>query len=142
MIVSDPIADMLTRIRNANVAGHDSVVMPTSKLRQAVADILVAEGYIDGWDLRDQTDEEKRKKDLGGQRLLELQMRYTEDRERAITGLSRVSKPGLRVYAKSKELPRVMGGLGIAILSTSHGVMSDRQARQANVGGEVLCYVW
>jgi small subunit ribosomal protein S8 len=142
MIVSDPIADMLTRIRNANVAGHDTVAMPMSKLRQAVAEILVAEGYVDGWDIRDQTDEERRKKDLGGQQLIELNLRYTEDRERAITGLTRVSKPGLRVYAKSKELPRVMGGLGIAIISTSNGVMSDRQARQAKVGGEVLCYVW
>lgn len=142
MIVSDPIADMLTRIRNANVAGHDTVAMPTSKLRQSLADILVQEGYIDSWELRDQTEKELRDKNLGGQRLLELKMRYTEERERAITGLTRVSKPGLRVYAKSKEMPRVMGGLGIAIISTSHGVMSDRQARQANVGGEVLCYVW
>ncbi|MFN8106154.1 MAG: 30S ribosomal protein S8, partial [Acidimicrobiia bacterium] len=113
-----------------------------SKLRQSVARILEEEGYIDGWSVRDQTSEESRIRSMGGQRVLEVSMRYTDKRERVITGLKRVSKPGLRVYAKASELPRVMGGLGVAIVSTSKGVMSDRQARRDKVGGEVLCYVW
>lgn len=141
-MLTDPIADMLTRIRNANVVFHDVVPMPDSKLRQSVARILEEEGYIEGWSVRDQTSEEARVRAMGGQRVLEVSMRYTDKRERVITGLKRVSKPGLRVYAKASELPRVMGGLGVAIVSTSKGVMSDRQARRDKVGGEILCYVW
>lgn len=142
MIVSDSVADMLTRIRNGLVAHHDSVVMPTSKFRVAVAEILHDEGYIDGFAIREQSAAERRARDLGGQQVLEVKLRYLNDRDRVIRGLKRVSKPGLRVYAKAPKLPRVMGGLGVAIISTSKGVMSDRQARKENVGGEVLCYVW
>lgn len=142
MIVSDSVADMLTRIRNALTVHHDQVAMPTSKLRVAIAEILQQEGYIDGFEVRSQTDKELHDRNLGGQDLLDIKLRYLDDRERAIQGLKRVSKPGLRVYAKSSKLPRVMGGLGVAIISTSNGVMSDKQARSENVGGEVLCYVW
>ncbi|MCE7885507.1 MAG: 30S ribosomal protein S8 [Actinobacteria bacterium ATB1] len=142
MIVSDSVADMLTRIRNALIVHHDQVAMPTSKLRVAIAEILQQEGYIDGFEVRSQTDKELHDRNLGGQDLLDIKLRYLDDRERAIQGLKRVSKPGLRVYAKSSKLPRVMGGLGVAIISTSNGVMSDKQARSENVGGEVLCYVW
>lgn len=142
MIVTDPISDMLSRIKNANVIGHDQVRMPTSKLREAIAGILEHEGYIGAYRIVEQTDDEKRQAHLGGQNVLELDLRYTRDRERVITGLKRVSRPGLRVYKKSKELPRVMGGLGIAIISTSNGVMTDKEARRRHVGGEVLCYVW
>lgn len=142
MIVSDSVADMLTRIRNALSVHHDQVAMPTSKLRVAIAEILQQEGYIDGFEVRSQTETERHDRNLGGQDLLDIKLRYLDNRQRAIQGLKRVSKPGLRVYAKSSKLPRVMGGLGVAIISTSNGVMSDKQARSENVGGEVLCYVW
>ncbi|MCC7077465.1 MAG: 30S ribosomal protein S8 [Acidimicrobiia bacterium] len=142
MIVSDSVADMLTRIRNALIVHHDSVAMPTSKLRVSIAEILQQEGYIDGFEVRAQSEEERHDRNLGGQDVLDIRLRYLDDRQRAIQGLKRVSKPGLRVYAKSSKLPRVMGGLGVAIISTSHGLMSDQQARRQKVGGEVLCYVW
>jgi small subunit ribosomal protein S8 len=134
MTMTDPIADMLTRVRNANVAMHDTVPMPSSKLKESLAALLKQEGYIDGYTVRD---DPKRP----GQ-ILEIQMKYAPDRSRTISGLKRVSKPGLRVYSRSDSLPRVLGGLGVAVLSTSHGLMTDREARRRNVGGEVLCYVW
>lgn len=134
MTMTDPIADMLTRLRNANVAHHDSVVMPSSKLKEALAAILLREGYIAGYDVRD--DESR------PGRFLEVTMKYAPDRTRTITGLRRVSKPGLRVYTGADKLPRVLGGLGVAVLSTSHGLMTDREARKRRVGGEILCYVW
>lgn len=133
MTMTDPIADMLTRIRNANVAMHDQVPMPSSKLKESLAAILQREGYIDGYQVRDAT---------GPGRILEIKMKYAPDRSRTISGIRRVSKPGLRVYTAADKLPRVLGGLGVAVLSTSHGLMTDREARQRRVGGEVLCYVW
>ena len=132
MTMTDPIADMLTRLRNANSAYHDDVAMPYSKLKSRVADILRAEGYIAGWRVEDAE---------VGKRLV-LDLKFGPNRERAIAGLRRVSKPGLRVYAKSTNLPRVLGGLGVAILSTSSGLLTDRQAAKQGVGGEVLAYVW
>lgn len=132
MTMTDPVADMLTRIRNANVAYKEEISMPSSKLKTAIADILKREGY-----LRDFAVEPTRP-----QSTLRLALKYSRDRERALSGLRRVSKPGLRVYAKHDEIPRVLGGLGIAIISTSSGLMTDRQARQQRVGGEVLAYVW
>jgi small subunit ribosomal protein S8 len=134
MTMTDPIADMLTRLRNANVAHHDTVVMPSSKLKESLAAILLREGYIAGFDVRD--DEAR------PGRFLEVTMKYAPDRTRTISGLRRVSKPGLRVYTGADKLPRVLGGLGVAVLSTSHGLMTDREARKRRVGGEVLCYVW
>ncbi|HEY2430514.1 MAG TPA: 30S ribosomal protein S8 [Acidimicrobiales bacterium] len=134
MTMTDPIADMLTRVRNANVAMHDTVPMPSSKLKESLAAVLKREGYIDGYSVRDDP------KRPG--KILEIQMKYAADRSRTISGLKRVSKPGLRVYTRSDSLPRVLGGLGVAVLSTSHGLMTDREARQRKVGGEVLCYVW
>ena len=134
MTMTDPIADMLTRIRNANVAMHESVKMPSSKLKESLAKLLEREGYITGFAVSD---------DQGRPgRILEVQMKYTPERERTISGIRRVSKPGLRVYSKADTLPRVLGGLGVAVLSTSQGLMTDREARQRRVGGEVLCYVW
>jgi small subunit ribosomal protein S8 len=134
MTMTDPIADMLTRIRNANVAMHDTVRMPSSKLKEALAAILQKEGYIQGFSVQD---------DPGRPgRVLEVEMKYTADRDRTISGIRRVSKPGLRVYTKADKLPRVLGGLGVAVLSTSQGLMTDREARQRRVGGEILCYVW
>jgi small subunit ribosomal protein S8 len=134
MTMTDPIADMLTRIRNANVAMHDTVRMPSSKLKEALAAILQKEGYIQGFNVQD---------DPGRPgRVLEVEMKYTADRDRTISGIRRVSKPGLRVYTKADKLPRVLGGLGVAVLSTSQGLMTDREARQRRVGGEILCYVW
>jgi small subunit ribosomal protein S8 len=132
--MTDPIADMLTRIRNANVAMHDTVRMPSSKLKEALADVLVQEGYIEGFSV----DEAQERPG----RTLEITMKYTKDRARTISGVRRVSKPGLRVYTGADKLPRVLGGLGVAVLSTSQGLMSDREARKRRVGGEVLCYVW
>jgi small subunit ribosomal protein S8 len=134
MTMTDPIADMLTRIRNANQAYHDAVSMPSSTLKTRIAEILQQEGYIAGWrwHVEDAT--------VG--KTLTLDLKYGPSRERSIAGLRRVSKPGLRVYAKSTALPRVLGGLGIAILSTSSGLLTDRQAAQKGVGGEVLAYVW
>jgi small subunit ribosomal protein S8 len=132
MTMTDPIADMLTRLRNANSAYHESVSMPYSKLKAGIANILKQEGYISGW----HSDEAA----VGTNLVLEL--KYGPSRERSIAGLRRVSKPGLRVYAKSTALPRVLGGLGVAILSTSSGLLTDRQAAKQGVGGEVLAYVW
>jgi small subunit ribosomal protein S8 len=132
MTMTDPIADMLARLRNANSAYHDSVTMPHSKMKVAIAEILQREGYIAGFSVSE---------DVVG-RTLTLQLKYGPSRERSIAGLRRISKPGLRVYAKSTALPRVLGGLGIAILSTSSGLLTDRQAQHKGVGGEVLAYVW
>ena len=132
MTMTDPIADMLTRLRNANSAYHESVSMPYSKLKVHVAEILKAEGYIANWSVQDA--------EVG--KTLTIALKYGPNRERSIAGLRRVSKPGLRVYAKSTNLPRVLGGLGVAILSTSSGLLTDRQAKTKGVGGEVLAYVW
>jgi small subunit ribosomal protein S8 len=130
--MTDPIADMLTRIRNANAAHHETVQMPYSKMKAGIAQILLQEGYIAGWS--------KQPAPVGA--TLELELKYGPDRQRALAGLRRISKPGLRVYAKSTNLPRVLGGLGIAVLSTSSGLLTDRQAAKKGVGGEVLAYVW
>ncbi len=132
MTMTDPVADMLTRIRNANMAYADQLEMPSSKLKAAIAEILKQEGYIRDYLVEPTTP----------QATLKLALKYTRDRERALTGIRRISKPGLRVYAKANEIPRVLGGLGVAIISTSSGLMTDRQARKAGVGGEVLAYVW
>lgn len=132
MTMTDPIADMLARLRNANSAYHDAVSMPHSKIKVGIAEILKQEGYIAGWHVEDAA---------VGQSLV-LELKYGPSRERSIAGLRRVSKPGLRVYAKSTALPKVLGGLGVAILSTSSGLLTDRQASQKGVGGEVLAYVW
>jgi small subunit ribosomal protein S8 len=132
MTMTDPVADMLTRIRNANVAFKEEIDMPSSKLKASIADILKREGYI-----RDYLVEPTKP-----QATLRLALKYSRTRERTITGVRRVSKPGLRVYAKRDEVPRVLGGLGIAIISTSSGLLSDREARKNGVGGEVLAYVW
>jgi small subunit ribosomal protein S8 len=132
MTMTDPIADMLTRLRNANSAYHDSVTMPYSRLKVSIAEILKQEGYISAFTV---TDAEVGKS-------LQLSLKYGPHRERSIAGIRRVSKPGLRVYAKSTNIPRVLGGLGIAILSTSSGLLTDRQAQKKGVGGEVLAYVW
>lgn len=135
MTMTDPIADMLARLRNANSAYHDSVSMPHSTLKVAIADILKAEGYIAGYAVAEPAAGEVGK-------TLRLELKYGPQRERSIAGLRRVSKPGLRVYAKSTNLPKVLGGLGIAIISTSQGLLTDRQAKKNGVGGEVLAYVW
>lgn len=132
MTMTDPIADMLTRLRNANSAYHDTVTMPFSKLKSHIAEILQAEGYIAGWSVEDAP--------VG--KYLTIQLKFGPNRERSLAGVRRVSKPGLRVYAKSTNLPRVLGGLGVAILSTSSGLLTDRQAATKGVGGEVLAYVW
>ena len=134
MTMTDPIADMLTRIRNANVAYHDEVRMPSSKLKEALAAVLQREGYVAGW--RSEEDPSRPGK------VLTVEMKYSPDRARSIAGIQRVSKPGLRVYRQADKLPRVLGGLGVAVLSTSQGLMPDREARERRVGGEVLCYVW
>ena len=133
MTMSDPIADMLTRIRNANTAKHDTVDIPASKMKIAIADILVKEGYIAGYELIEE----------GSFKTMRVTLKYGADKnEKIITGIKRISKPGLRVYASKDELPRVLGGLGIAILSTNHGVITDKEARKLQVGGEVLAFVW
>ncbi|GAA4840851.1 30S ribosomal protein S8 [Garicola koreensis] len=132
MTMTDPVADMLTRLRNANSAFHDQVSMPSSKLKVRIADILKAEGYISQW----------REEDAEVGKTLVLDLKFGPNRERSLAGLKRISKPGLRVYAKSTNLPHVLGGLGIAILSTSSGLLTDRQAGKKGVGGEVLAYVW
>ncbi|WP_040163002.1 30S ribosomal protein S8 [Microbacterium gorillae] len=132
MTMTDPVADLLTRLRNANSAHHDSVTLPSSKLKTHIAEILQKEGYIAGWDVADAR--------VG--KNLTISLKYGPNRERSISGIKRVSKPGLRVYAKSTELPSVLGGLGIAILSTSSGLLTDREAETKGVGGEVLAYVW
>jgi len=132
MTMTDPIADMLTRLRNANSAYHETAAMPYSKLKAHIAEILQAEGYIAGWSVEDA--------EVG--KTLNLTLKFGPNRERSLAGLRRVSKPGLRVYAKSNNLPKVLGGLGVAILSTSSGLLTDRQAAKKGVGGEVLAYVW
>lgn len=133
MTMSDPIADMLTRIRNANTAKHDTVDIPASKMKTAIAEILLKEGYI-----RSYTIEE-----IGGFNSIRITLKYGKDKNvKIITGLKRISKPGLRVYANREELPKVLGGLGVAIISTNKGVITDKEARKLNVGGEVLAFVW
>jgi small subunit ribosomal protein S8 len=135
MTMTDPIADMLTRLRNANQAYHDSVTMPYSKLKAGVAVILQQEGYITGWAANEPAEGTVGK-------TLTLTLKYGQNRERSLAGVRRISKPGLRVYAKANGLPRVLGGLGVAIISTSQGLLTDRKANQKGVGGEVLAYVW
>ena len=132
MTMTDPIADMLSRVRNASNAFHDSVSMTSSKIKANIAEILKEEGYIANYTVNDAK--------VG--KTLDIELKYGPSRERSISGLRRVSKPGLRVYAKSNELPQVLGGLGVAIISTSHGLLTDREAQNKGVGGEVLAYVW
>ena len=134
MSMTDPIADMLTRIRNGNVAYHDEIRMPSSKLKEALAAILQREGYIEGFDVAQTPGKPSQ--------TLTVRMKYSPERERTISGIQRVSKPGLRVYRGATELPRVLGGLGVAVLSTSRGLLTDREARKAGIGGEILCFVW
>jgi small subunit ribosomal protein S8 len=132
--MTDPIADMLTRLRNANSAMFDTVSMPSSKVKENLAKLLLKEGFIAGYTV----------KQLDGKpgSTLEITLKYSEDRKKTIVGLKRVSKPGLRIYKKSDQMPKVLGGVGVAVVSTSHGLMTDREARKAKLGGEVLCYVW
>lgn len=132
MSMTDPIADMLTRIRNANMVGHESVDVPASKMKKSIADILLKEGYIKGFDVIEDNK----------QGIIRIQMKYGQNKEKVITGIKKISKPGLKVYAKREDIPKVLGGLGIAIISTSKGVITDKEARKENVGGEVICYVW
>ncbi|HCU07717.1 MAG TPA: 30S ribosomal protein S8 [Clostridiales bacterium] len=132
MTMTDPVADMLTRIRNANTAGHASVEIPASKMKKNIAEILVKEGYIKGYELV--------KDDKQG--IIKVQMKYGADKQKVISGIKKISKPGLKVYAKSSDVPKVLGGLGVAIISTSSGLITDKEARSTGVGGEVICYVW
>jgi small subunit ribosomal protein S8 len=132
MTMTDPIADMLTRLRNGNAAYHDDVVMPSSKVKVQLAKVLKQEGYIKDWAVE--------RAEVGSN--LKIELKYGPNRERTISGVRRISKPGLRVYAKKEALPRVLGGLGIAIISTSQGLLTDRHAHKAGIGGEVLAYVW
>ncbi len=132
MTMTDPIADMLTRIRNANTVGHKSVDVPASKIKKSIAGILLEEGYINGFEVIED----------GKQGTIRIEMKYGPEDEKVISGIRKISKPGLKVYAKASEVPRVLGGLGIAIISTSNGVISDKEARKLGVGGEVICYVW
>ncbi len=132
MTMTDPIADMLARIRNAATATHEDVLVPASKIKENIARILVEEGYVEGYEVVEDD----------GHPAIRIQLRYSGERDPAISGLRRISKPGRRVYKGATELPRVLGGLGVAIISTSHGVMTDKEARRARVGGEVLAYVW
>ena len=133
MTMSDPIADMLTRIRNANTAKHDTVDVPSSKMKLAIADILVREGYVEKYELVEN----------GAFNNIHITLKYGADKnEKIISGIKKISKPGLRVYANKENLPKVLGGLGIAILSTNHGVITDKEARQLGIGGEVLAFVW
>ncbi|MBE6032615.1 MAG: 30S ribosomal protein S8 [Clostridiales bacterium] len=132
MTMTDPIADMLTRIRNANTVGHATVDIPASKMKKSIAGILLEEGYIKGYDIIED----------GVQGTIRVQMKYGANKEKVINGIKKISKPGLKVYAKSNEVPKVLGGLGIAIISTSNGIISDKEARKLGVGGEVICYVW
>lgn len=131
-MMTDPIADMLTRIRNSNNAKHDSVDIPASNIKKQLAQILLDEGYIKGFDVIDD----------GKQGIIRIDLKYGKNNEKVISGIKRISKPGLRVYVKNDEIPRVLGGLGIAIISTSKGIMTDKEARKQLVGGEVICYVW
>ncbi len=132
MTMTDPIADMLTRIRNANMVGHKTVDIPASNMKKSIAEILNEEGYIENYEIIED----------GKQGIIRITMKYGSNNERVISGLKKISKPGLRVYAKRNEVPKVLGGLGIAIISTSNGVISDKKARQLGVGGEVICYIW
>ena len=133
MVTSDPIADMLTRIRNANTAKHDTVDVPSSKMKVAIADILVNEGFIEKYDIIED----------GTFKTIHITLKYGADKnDKIISGIKRISKPGLRIYANKEELPQVLGGLGIAIISTNQGVITDKEARKLNVGGEVLAFVW
>lgn len=132
MTLTDPIADMLTRIRNANMVGHDSVDVPASNMKKAIAETLKQEGFIKDYEVIDDNK----------QGIIKIYLKYGRNNEKVITGLKRISKPGLRVYAKKDEIPKVLGGLGIAILSTSQGILTDKEARKKGIGGEVLCYVW
>ena len=132
MVINDPIADFLTRIRNGLIARHDSITVPASNMKKAIAKILLDEGYIKAYDLIDD----------GLQGQIKVTLKYAQGKESVIKGLKRISKPGLRVYAKNDEIPKVLSGLGIAILSTSKGVMTDKEARNAGIGGEVLAYIW
>lgn len=135
MQITDPIADMLTRIRNANSVQHDKVDVPASRMKKAIAQILKNEGFVKDFDVI-----KKDESDVQG--TIRIVLKYGSDREKVITGLKRISKPGLKVYVKAEQLPKVLGGLGIALISTSQGVMTDKDARKANLGGEVLAYVW
>ena len=132
MVMTDPIADLLTRIRNANIVRHKIVEVPSSNIKKAILNIMLQEGYIK--DLEEYTD--------GSVNMIRFSMKYTENKQRVITGLKRISKPGLRVYCRKEEIPKVLNGLGIAVISTSNGIVTDREARKLGVGGEVLCYIW
>lgn len=132
MVITDPIADLLTRIRNANTVGHEVVDVPASKIKKGILEIMLNEGYIKKFDEYND----------GTMPMLRIAMKYGESKERVITGLKRISKPGLRVYSNNEEIPKVLNGLGTAIISTSKGLLVDREARKANVGGEVICYIW
>jgi len=132
MTMTDPIADMLTRIRNANIVGHPTVDIPASKMKKSIAGILTDEGYIKGFDV---IEDDK-------QGVIRINMKYGAGKEKVISGIKKISKPGLKVYAKASDVPKVLGGLGIAIISTSNGIISDKEARKLGVGGEVICYVW
>ena len=132
MLVTDPIADMLTRIRNALIVKHDTVDVPVSNMKLAIADILLNEGYIKGYTVNEE----------GVEKMMTITLKYAANKQRVITGLKHISKPGLRVYARKDNIPKVLNGLGIAIISTSKGIMTDREARKIGVGGEVLAYIW
>ena len=132
MTLTDPIADMLTRVRNANSVKHETVDVPASNIKKEIARILLEEGFIRGYDVIED----------GKQGIIRIQLKYGQEGERVISGLKRISKPGMRIYANSEEIPKVLNGLGIAIISTSNGIFTDKQARQNKVGGEVICYVW
>ena len=132
MTMTDPIADMLTRIRNANVVKHETVDVPASNMKKELSRILLEEGFIRGYDVIED----------GKQGIIRIQLKYGQTGERVISGLKRISKPGMRVYAANHEIPKVLNGLGISVISTSKGILTDKQARKENVGGEVICYVW
>lgn len=132
MLITDPIADMLTRIRNALTAKHEDVLVPASMVKKTIAEILLDEGYIKSYDIRED----------GVAKYIHIDLKYGPNKQRVITGLKRISKPGLRIYARKDQLPKVLNGLGIAIISTSRGIMTDREARKQGVGGEVLAYIW
>ena len=132
MTMTDPIADMLTRIRNANTVKHDTVDVPASNIKKEIASILLEEGFIRGYDVIED----------GKQGIIRMQLKYGQNGERVISGLKRISKPGMRIYAAAEDVPKVLNGLGIAMISTSQGILTDKQARNNNVGGEVICYVW
>ncbi|WP_446897997.1 30S ribosomal protein S8 [Clostridium sp. LBM24168] len=132
MVMTDPIADLLTRIRNANIVRHEIVEVPSSNIKKAILNIMLQEGYIK--DLEEYTD--------GSVKMIKFSMKYVENKQRVITGLKRISKPGLRVYCRKEEIPKVLNGLGVAIISTSNGIVTDKEARKLGVGGEVLCYIW